>query len=48
MGFNILGEHISFEKIVAGPRINVSSQKKKDNRCPPARTQLPTKAMQLH
>jgi hypothetical protein len=29
MGSNILAKHISFEKIVAGPRVSVSSQNKK-------------------
>jgi hypothetical protein len=29
MGANILGKHISFEKIVAGPHVSVSSQNKK-------------------
>jgi hypothetical protein len=29
MGSNILGKHISFEKIVAGPRVSVSNQNKK-------------------
>jgi hypothetical protein len=29
MGPNILGKHISFEKIVTGPRVSVSSQNKK-------------------
>jgi hypothetical protein len=29
MGSNILRKHISFKKIVAGPRVNVSSQNKK-------------------
>jgi hypothetical protein len=29
MGCNILGKHISFEKIVARPRVNVGSQNKK-------------------
>jgi hypothetical protein len=28
MGSNILGAHVSFEKIVAGPRVRVSSQNK--------------------
>jgi hypothetical protein len=28
MGSKILGKHVSFEKIVAGPRVSVSSQKK--------------------
>jgi hypothetical protein len=29
MGSKILGNHISFEKIVAGPRVSVSIQNKK-------------------
>jgi hypothetical protein len=29
MGSNILGKHISFEKIVVGPHVSVSSQNKK-------------------
>jgi hypothetical protein len=29
MGSNILGKHVLFEKIVAGPRVTVSSQNKK-------------------
>jgi hypothetical protein len=29
MGSNILGNHVSFEKIVVGPRVSVSSQNKK-------------------
>jgi hypothetical protein len=29
MGSNILGNHVSFEKIVAGPHVSVSSQNKK-------------------
>jgi hypothetical protein len=29
MGSNILGKHVSFEKIVVGPRVSVSSQNKK-------------------
>jgi hypothetical protein len=29
MGSNILGKNISFEKIVVGPRVNVSSKNKK-------------------
>jgi hypothetical protein len=35
-------------KIVTGPRVNVNSQYKKDNRRVPARTQLPTNAMRVH
>jgi hypothetical protein len=29
MGSNILGKHVSFKKIVVGPRVSVSSQNKK-------------------
>jgi hypothetical protein len=29
MGSNILGKHVSFEKIVAGPRVSGNSQNKK-------------------
>jgi hypothetical protein len=29
MGSNILGKHVSFEKIVAVPRVSVNSQNKK-------------------
>jgi hypothetical protein len=29
MGSNILGKHVSFEKIVVGPRVTVSRQNKK-------------------
>jgi hypothetical protein len=29
MGSNILVKHVSFEKIVAGPRVSISSQNKK-------------------
>jgi hypothetical protein len=29
MGSNILGKHVSFEKIVVGQRVSVSSQNKK-------------------
>jgi hypothetical protein len=29
MGSNILGKHVSFDKIVASPRVSISSQNKK-------------------
>jgi hypothetical protein len=48
MGSNNLGKQVSFKKIVTGPHVSVSSQYKKDNRCLPARTQLPTNAMRVH
>jgi hypothetical protein len=48
MGSNNLGKQVSFQKIVTGPRISVSSQYKKDNHCLPAQTQLPTNAMRVH
>jgi hypothetical protein len=49
MGSNNLEKQVSFhKKIVTGPRVSVSSQYKKDNRCLPARTQLPTNAIQVH
>jgi hypothetical protein len=44
----ILGSKFHSKKIVTGPRISVSSQYKKDNRCLPARTQLLTNAMWVH
>jgi hypothetical protein len=34
--------------IVTGPRVSVTSQYKKDNCYLPARTQLPTNAIQVH
>jgi hypothetical protein len=43
----IQGSKFHSKKIVTGPRISVSSQCKKDNRCPPARTQLPTNAIRV-
>jgi hypothetical protein len=49
MGSNKSGKQVSFQKkIVSGPRISISSQYKKDNRCLPAQTQLPTNAMRVH
>jgi hypothetical protein len=36
MGSNNSGKQVSFQKIVTGPRVSVSSQYKKDNRCVPA------------
>jgi hypothetical protein len=49
MGSNNSEKQISFhKKIVTGPRIRVSSQYKKDNRCQPARTQLPKNAIRVH
>jgi hypothetical protein len=49
MGSNKSGKQVSFQKqIVTGPRVSVSSQYKKHNRCLPARTQLPMNAMQVH
>jgi hypothetical protein len=48
MGSNNSGKQVSFQKIVTGPRVSVSSQYKKDDRFLPARTQLPTNAMQVH
>jgi hypothetical protein len=48
MGSNNSGKQVSFQKIVIGPLVSVSSQYKKDNRCLPARTQLPTNAMRVH
>jgi hypothetical protein len=36
IGSNNLGKQVSFKKIVTGPCVSVSSQYKKDNRCPPA------------
>jgi hypothetical protein len=44
----IQGSKFHSKKIVIGPRISVSSQYKKDNRCLPARTQLPTNAVWVH
>jgi hypothetical protein len=29
MGYNILGKHVSFKKIVVGPHVSVNSQNKK-------------------
>jgi hypothetical protein len=48
MGSNILGKEVSFQKIEMGPCVCVISQYKKDNRCLPAQTQLPTNAMHFH
>jgi hypothetical protein len=48
MGSNNSGKQVSFQKIVTGPRVNVSSQYKKDNCCLPALAQLPTNAMRVH
>jgi hypothetical protein len=48
MGSNKSGKQVSFKKIMTSPRISVSIQYKKDNRCLPARTQLPTNAMLVH
>jgi hypothetical protein len=48
MGSNNLGKHVSFQKIVTGPRVSVSTQYRKDNCCLPARTQLPTNAIRVH
>jgi hypothetical protein len=42
------GSKFHSKKIVTGPRVSVSSQYKKDNRCLPAWTQLPTNAIQVH
>jgi hypothetical protein len=44
----IQGSKFHSKKIVTGPRVNVSSQYKKDNHCLPARTQLPTNAMRVY
>jgi hypothetical protein len=44
----IQGSKFHSKKIVTGPRVNISSQYKKDNRCVPVRTQLPTNAMRVH
>jgi hypothetical protein len=35
MGSNNSGKRVSFKKIVTGPRVSVTSQYKKDNRCLP-------------
>jgi hypothetical protein len=48
MGSNNSRKQVSLKKIVTSPRVSVSSQYKKDNRCLPARTQLPTIAMRVH
>jgi hypothetical protein len=48
MGSINSGKKVSFQKIVTGPRISVTSQYKKDNRCLPARTQLPTNAIRVY
>jgi hypothetical protein len=47
MGSNILGKHVSFEKIVADLRVSVSSQNKKITAAR-RQTQLPTKVMRVH
>jgi hypothetical protein len=44
----IQGSKFHSKKIVTGPRVSVSSQYKKDNRCLPARTQLQTNVIQVH
>jgi hypothetical protein len=44
----ILGSKFHSKKIVTGLRISISSQYRKDNRCLPAQTQLPTNAIQVH
>jgi hypothetical protein len=44
----IQGSKFHSKKIVTGPRVNVSSQYKKDNCCLPALAQLPTNAMRVH
>jgi hypothetical protein len=45
MGSNNLGKQISFQKKLTGPRVSVTGQYKKDNRCLHTRTQLPTNAI---
>jgi hypothetical protein len=47
MGSNNSGKQVPKE-IVLGPRVSVSSQHKKDNRCLTAQTQLPTNAIWVH
>jgi hypothetical protein len=48
MGSNNSGKKVLFQKIVTDPRVNVSSQYKKDNCCLPAQTELPTNAIRVH
>jgi hypothetical protein len=48
MGSNNSGKQVSFQKIVTGPRVIVTNQYKKDNRCLPARIQLPTNVIRVH
>jgi hypothetical protein len=44
----LMGFKFHSKKIVTGPRVSVSSQYKKDNRCLPVLTQLPTNAIWVH